>query len=171
MKVRAKKEREREKLKKKRLKESVRELKLRRSQRVQPPPSMECVESVENGAIDDSVETETPLNAHFRKKTLKFQSQTLDIADRLNQTFQEKQSFAKGQIAESLRSNHIKHQSLVNLMGVMPAMKSSMRSEHSSKCRKHKRHKKKHKKRRSSRRNKEYGNGADGVTGVPMLNV
>jgi len=149
MKVRAKREREREKMKKKRLKENVKRLK---SQRVQPPPSMAMEESVE-----------TPLAAHFRKKTLKFQSQTLEIADRLNTTFQEKQSFAKGQLTESLKRNHIKHQSLVNLLGVVPSGRSTT-TEH--KCRKHKKHKKKHKKRR--RRTKEY---ASGVDGVPMLNV
>merc|ERR1719225_2412212 len=57
---------------------------------------------------------ESPLTAHFRKQTEKFESQTLDIMDRLAATFHEKQAIAKGQMTESLRQDHIKQRSIMS---------------------------------------------------------
>merc|ERR1712038_671333 len=61
----------------------------------------------------DQIE-ESALTQHFRKQTEKFESQTLDIADRLSTTFHEKQAIAKGQMTESLKQNHIKQKSLMS---------------------------------------------------------
>merc|ERR1711994_17733 len=57
---------------------------------------------------------ESPLTAHFRKQTAKFEGQTLDIMDRLTMTFHEKQAIAKGQMTESLRQDHIKQRSIMS---------------------------------------------------------
>merc|ERR1711920_756764 len=62
---------------------------------------------------EESVD-ESPLTAHFRKQTAKFESQTLDIMDRLTMTFHEKQAIAKGQMTESLRQDHIKQRSIMS---------------------------------------------------------
>merc|ERR1739842_171587 len=57
---------------------------------------------------------ESPLTAHFRKQTAKFESQTLDIMDRLTATFHEKQAIARGQMTDSLRLDHIKQRSIMS---------------------------------------------------------
>merc|ERR1712083_1249826 len=62
---------------------------------------------------EESVD-ESPLTAHFRKQTAKFESQTLDIMDRLTATFHEKQAIARGQMTESLRRDHIKQRSIMS---------------------------------------------------------
>merc|ERR1712141_889044 len=62
---------------------------------------------------EESVD-ESPPTAHFRKQTAKFESQTLDIMDRLTATFHEKQAIAKGQMTESLRRDHIKQRSIMS---------------------------------------------------------
>merc|ERR1712083_354350 len=62
---------------------------------------------------EESVD-ESPLTAHFRKQTAKFESQTLDIMDRLTATFHEKQAIARGQMTDSLRLDHIKQRSIMS---------------------------------------------------------
>merc|ERR1719474_2097633 len=97
-----------------------------------PPPlrmaidGVDSVDSVDGngdgGAFDDALDAldveddhlESALTQHFRKQTAKFESQTLDIADRLSTTFHEKQAIAKGQMTESLKQNHIKQQSIMS---------------------------------------------------------
>merc|ERR1711997_223196 len=135
IKVRQKRERERAKLAKKRLKENVQSIRnltqnlgKRKSvsvQRDRPKLVLNNMDSnYSNDGTADGTSTpmsdheesmdESPLTAHFRKQTAKFESQTLDIMDRLTATFHEKQAIAKGQMTESLRRDHIKQRSILS---------------------------------------------------------
>merc|ERR1711997_1094036 len=131
IKVRQKRERERTKLRKKRLKENVQSIRnltqnlgKRRSVSVQKDRPKLVLNPMDSNYSNDGTSTpmsdheesvdESPLTAHFRKQTAKFESQTLDIMDRLTATFHEKQAIAKGQMTESLRRDHIKQRSILS---------------------------------------------------------
>merc|ERR550525_1833589 len=135
IKVRQKRERERTKLRKKRLKENVQSIRnltqslgKRRSVSVQRDRPKLVLNDMDSNYSNDGASTplsdheevqeesvdESPLTAHFRKQTAKFEGQTLDIMDRLTMTFHEKQAIAKGQMTESLRQDHIKQRSIMS---------------------------------------------------------
>merc|ERR1711997_656113 len=131
IKVRQKRERERTKLRKKRLKENVQSIRnltqnlgKRRSVSVQKDRPKLVLNDMDSNYSNDGGSTpvsdheesvdESPLTAHFRKQTAKFEGQTLDIMDRLAMTFHEKQAIAKGQMTESLRQDHIKQRSIMS---------------------------------------------------------